>query len=48
VANALPAVKEIADLVTTGARGAGVTEVLDAMIAGELDAVPIKPKGRSA
>jgi hydroxymethylpyrimidine pyrophosphatase-like HAD family hydrolase len=48
VANALPAVKEMADLVTTGARGAGVTEVLDAMIEGTLDAVPIKSKGLSS
>jgi len=47
VANALPAVKEMADLVTTGARGEGVTEVLDAMIAGKLDDVPIKRKGLS-
>ena len=37
VANALPPVKELADIVTRGARGAGVVELIDAMIAGRLD-----------
>jgi hydroxymethylpyrimidine pyrophosphatase-like HAD family hydrolase len=37
VANALPSVKEIAHVVTTGARGAGVTELIERVIAGELD-----------
>lgn len=36
VANALPAVKETADLVTAGARGLGVTELIDRMIANDL------------
>jgi hydroxymethylpyrimidine pyrophosphatase-like HAD family hydrolase len=36
VANALPPVKELADIVTRGARGAGVVEVIDAMIGGRL------------
>ena len=36
VANALPALKEIADLVTTQARGAGVVELIDALLADEL------------
>ena len=36
VANALPEVKARADLVTQGARGAGVREVLDAWLAGTL------------
>lgn len=39
VANALPTVKELAHLVTAGARGAGVVEVIDAMIRGDL-AIP--------
>jgi hydroxymethylpyrimidine pyrophosphatase-like HAD family hydrolase len=40
VANALPSVKEIAHLVTAGARGAGVTELIDRVMAGELDDPP--------
>jgi hypothetical protein len=36
VANALPMLKESADLVTTGARGAGVTELIDRMISSDL------------
>lgn len=36
VANALPAVKDTADIVTRGARGAGVTELIDRMIANDL------------
>ena len=35
VANALPTVKEVADLVTTGARGAGVVELIDALLRGD-------------
>ena len=37
VANALPSVKELAHVVTSGARGAGVTELIDALLAGRLD-----------
>jgi hydroxymethylpyrimidine pyrophosphatase-like HAD family hydrolase len=37
VANALATVKESADVVTAGARGAGVTEMIDRLLAGELD-----------
>ena len=37
VANALPPVKEMAHVVTAGARGAGVTELIDRLLAGELD-----------
>jgi hydroxymethylpyrimidine pyrophosphatase-like HAD family hydrolase len=37
VANALPSVKEIAHVVTAGARGAGVAELIDRVLAGELD-----------
>src|SRR5262245_33064937 len=36
VANALPAVKDTADVVTRGARGAGVAELIDEMIASDL------------
>jgi hydroxymethylpyrimidine pyrophosphatase-like HAD family hydrolase len=36
VANALPPVKEMAHLVTAGARGAGVTELIDRWIRGDL------------
>jgi hydroxymethylpyrimidine pyrophosphatase-like HAD family hydrolase len=36
VQNALPAVKALADLVTAGAYGAGVAEVVDDLIAGRL------------
>ncbi len=39
VSNALPAVKDTADLVTAGARGAGVTELIDRLLRGDLDAV---------
>ena len=45
VANALPSVKEIAHVVTAGARGAGVTVLIDRVIAGELYELP--PKGGS-
>ena len=37
VANALPSVKEMAHLVTAGARGAGVIELIDKVLAGDLD-----------
>ena len=37
VANALPALKEKAALVTRSSAGAGVTELIDSMLAGELD-----------
>jgi hydroxymethylpyrimidine pyrophosphatase-like HAD family hydrolase len=37
VANALESLKQTADLVTTGARGAGVAECIDRLISGELD-----------
>jgi len=36
VANALPMLKERADFVTTGSRGAGVTELIDKLIASDL------------
>jgi hydroxymethylpyrimidine pyrophosphatase-like HAD family hydrolase len=37
VANALPSVKELAHVVTAGARGVGVTELIDELLAGRLD-----------
>lgn len=42
VANALPAVKETADLVTAGARGFGVTELIDRLLADDLAGVQRK------
>lgn len=36
VANALPSVKEIAHVVTSGARGAGVAELIDDLLSGRL------------
>jgi len=44
VDNALPALKAAADLVTTGARGAGVTELIDRLLSGGLD--NIKPQSQ--
>ncbi len=44
VANALPAVKENADLVTAGARGAGVTVLIDRLLADDLAGVTPKPR----
>jgi hydroxymethylpyrimidine pyrophosphatase-like HAD family hydrolase len=39
VSNALPSLKDLADFVTAGARGAGVTELIDRLIAGDLAAL---------
>lgn len=44
VANALPAVKDAVDLVTAGARGAGVTELIDRLLADDLANVVPEPK----
>lgn len=38
VANALPAIKDEADLVTKGARGAGVAELIEAVLKNDVDA----------
>ena len=43
VDNALPAVKALADVVTAGARGAGVAELIDRWLAGGLDDVVPDP-----
>jgi hydroxymethylpyrimidine pyrophosphatase-like HAD family hydrolase len=47
VANALPAVKEKTDLVTAGARGAGVTELIDRLLADDLAGVTPKPRSEA-
>jgi len=47
VDNALPALKEAADLVTTGARGAGVIELIDRLLSGSLDNLKPQPKHHS-
>jgi hydroxymethylpyrimidine pyrophosphatase-like HAD family hydrolase len=44
VQNALPSVKAAADVVTVGARGAGVTELIDRWLSGGLDAVAPRPE----
>ena len=45
VANALPAVKAEADFVTAGARGAGVTELIDVLLEKDVDAfAPFKER----
>jgi hydroxymethylpyrimidine pyrophosphatase-like HAD family hydrolase len=43
VDNALPTVKAFADVVTAGARGAGVTELIDRWLRGELDGLEPDP-----
>ena len=48
VANALPSVKEIADLVTSLPRGAGVTELIDLYLSGALDRVHANPANHVA
>jgi hydroxymethylpyrimidine pyrophosphatase-like HAD family hydrolase len=45
VANALPALKAAADLVTTAEDGAGVTEVIDRLLANELEGVTPRFEG---
>jgi hypothetical protein len=46
VANALPALKERADLVARGGHGAGVVEVVEALVAGDLASVPTRTDRR--
>jgi hydroxymethylpyrimidine pyrophosphatase-like HAD family hydrolase len=43
VANALPTVKQLADVVTEGARGAGVAELIARWLDGDLDAIAPDP-----
>jgi hydroxymethylpyrimidine pyrophosphatase-like HAD family hydrolase len=45
VANALESVKENADVVTAGARGAGVAECIDRLLTGEFDSLATRQKG---
>ena len=44
VDNALPSLKEIADVVTAGARGEGVRELIDRLLSGHFDTVERDPK----
>jgi hydroxymethylpyrimidine pyrophosphatase-like HAD family hydrolase len=44
VANALPMLKERADFVTKGAHGAGVTELIDRILATDLAEIPPRSK----
>ena len=44
VSDALPCVREAADVVTESGRGAGVVQLIDRWLSGELDAVAPKPK----
>jgi hydroxymethylpyrimidine pyrophosphatase-like HAD family hydrolase len=48
VDNALPAVKAMADVVTTGARGAGVVELVTRLLDGDLDELVPHPRTRPA
>jgi hydroxymethylpyrimidine pyrophosphatase-like HAD family hydrolase len=48
VANALPTVKELAHLVTAGARGAGVVELIDALLRGDVFQTRTPDNARSA
>lgn len=47
VANALPSLKEAADIVTAGARGFGVTELINRMLANDLEDVTPKHEHHS-
>ena len=47
VANALPTVKELAHVVTAGARGAGVVELIDAIISGRLAEMAVHGRARN-
>ena len=44
VANALPSLKESADLVTRGARGDGVAEIIDRLLRDDLEGVTPRPR----
>jgi hydroxymethylpyrimidine pyrophosphatase-like HAD family hydrolase len=47
VDNALPVLKEMADLVTAGAHGDGVRELIDRLLSGQLDSTVRDPKKHS-
>jgi hydroxymethylpyrimidine pyrophosphatase-like HAD family hydrolase len=48
VQNALPSVKAAADLVTAGARGEGVTELIDQWLSGRVDAIVPSPENHAS
>lgn len=48
VDNALPALKERADWVVTGARGAGVRQVIEGLLRNDLADVPVRPRTQPA
>jgi hydroxymethylpyrimidine pyrophosphatase-like HAD family hydrolase len=48
VANALPSLKEHADLVLTGTHGAGVAQLIERILDGSIDATPRRPRGQSS
>jgi hydroxymethylpyrimidine pyrophosphatase-like HAD family hydrolase len=45
VDNALPTVKELSHVVTAGARGAGVVEFIDRLLAGDFDTLSVSSPG---
>jgi HAD superfamily hydrolase (TIGR01484 family) len=47
VANALPSLKEHADVVLSKTHGAGVTELIDRIIDGSIDTTPRRPRAQS-
>jgi hydroxymethylpyrimidine pyrophosphatase-like HAD family hydrolase len=47
VANALPSLKEHADLVLTGRHGAGVTQLIERILDGTIDETPRRPRIQS-
>jgi hypothetical protein len=47
VANALPALKDHADLVLTGRHGAGVAQLIERMLDGTIDSTPRRPRIQS-
>ena len=47
VANALPSLKEHADIVLSKTHGAGVSELIERMLDGTIDAVPRRPRTHS-
>jgi len=47
VANALPSLKDHADLVLTERHGAGVTQLIERMLDGTIDTAPRRPRVQS-
>jgi HAD superfamily hydrolase (TIGR01484 family) len=47
VANALPALKDHADLVLPATHGAGVVQLIERMLDGTIDAIPRRPRAQS-